>query len=103
MALKNMKLEKKDRESMCEPCEPPLYPYGLCLHLDDESLGKLGLDKLPEVGSKMQVTAVAEVQDVGEFKRHDGKTNRSVRLQITDMELAPQPQNGDATAKLYGE
>lgn len=61
------------------------YPYGLVLHLDEDTLTKLGVKGLPAVGAKVRVVAMAEVQSVSQ---HDSKggAHRSVSLQITDME-----------------
>lgn len=74
--------------------DAPRYPYGLEVSLEEEAIEKLGI-KLPEHGAalglvaKVIVTAVSETEsgDPGQKKR----TNRSIRLQITDLALGPAP------------
>lgn len=62
------------------------YPYGLELRLDNETIEKLGLDKLPTVGKRVRIEAVAIVSGahVNETSDKDGKkhNNRSLELQI---------------------
>lgn len=65
----------------------PEYPYGLKLDLNEDSLAKLGITDLPEVGSSVHVMANAEVYSVSMSEDKDGKERKSVCLQITDMAL----------------
>lgn len=65
----------------------PKYPYGLCLYLDDTTLKKLGIDKLPEVGTVLNVAAKAMVVSIGMNQQHDGDKETRCELQITDMAL----------------
>jgi len=79
----------------------PKYPYGLSLSLDDETLGKLGLDgDLPSVGEVIHFEAIARVTNAGASEREttDGATEvcQRVELQITNMGVAspePAPRN----------
>ncbi|KAA3649389.1 MAG: hypothetical protein DWQ11_18780 [Proteobacteria bacterium] len=73
----------------CAQGEQPLYPYGLSLSLNSESMQKLGLsfDSLT-IGQKMTLTAVIEVTSVSAYKEQEG-TEANASMQITDMELAP--------------
>lgn len=84
----NMKNSHKATETLLECCssEQPEYPYGLCISLDTDSLNKLGLTELPEIGTVLTLLARVEVTSVSQYERSDGK-NRDVSLQITDMEL----------------
>jgi hypothetical protein len=70
----------------------PLYPYGLSLYLNDETLEKLGLTDLPKVGSTMLAQITVTVTGTSQRATQSGKdgetTNTCVDLQITDMELA---------------
>lgn len=86
--------------------EAPRYPYGLCLHLDDEVVARLGLKDLPQVGKPMMLTAVVDVTSVSEneYTKEGGGTEKrqSVSLQITDMALAA-AEDLPAEKKLYPE
>ena len=88
MQLKSMKVSKQEREEhhTIKAVNPdvPEYPYGLKIHLDKEALSKLGIEKLPEVGSEMKLMAVVKVCDVSQHKSIYGE-DRSLGLQITDM------------------
>lgn len=72
----------------------PKYPYGLSLCLDDETLKKLGITELPPVGTVMQLTALVEVCSISNYENQEG-SDKSLNLQITDMELA----NGNSAPK----
>lgn len=97
----NMKMSKKEVKNMMpEKVEQPKYPYGLCLELDGESLEKLGIKELPDVGDKMMVVAKVEVKSVSQSEYQKGEENKHVSLQITDMELA-KPKMKDIEKKLY--
>lgn len=104
MTLKNMKLtpeEAKDASGCCAPGDAeykgPAYPYGLCLYLDDKTLEKLGFTSMPDVGTKLQLTAIVEVTSNSQRQNQDGKTS-NMDLQITDMELEPEATPIDAKA-----
>lgn len=107
--LVNMKIDPKDHaaEQMAEPAkmDRPVYPWGLQVTLDNDSLEKLGLKSLPKVGSSLYLGANVEVTSVSEDERElDGKrhVHRHVTLQITDMGLGePIDEEVDAGAALY--
>lgn len=92
VSLKRTKKEKSEGDSVC--CAPgggDDYPYGTRLDLDEDSLDKLGITNLPEVGSTMKVTAEASVDSVSSraYAGEDGgKQKRSLTLQLTKMALA---------------
>lgn len=77
----------------------PKYPWGLTLCLDDSTLAKLGIDALPQVGQRMQLTAVVEVCSTSQHANQDG-TEKSVSLQITKMGL--EGEQPDPATVLYG-
>jgi hypothetical protein len=67
--------------------EQPIYPYGLCINLDEETIKKLKLDTDDcEVGSTIHICCMATVTDFGQRKMNDG-VNRRIELQITDLAL----------------
>lgn len=102
--MKSMKMNKSKTKTT-EPVEMDKeeYPYGLRLHLDNESLKKLGMTSLPEMGKAMVLQARVEVTDMHESVRQGEKEpDRSMSLQITDMELAPEPDKKSAADVFYG-
>lgn len=86
MKMANLKMSKPEKkESMpCSVDSQPNYPYGLTLRLDSASLDKLGMDKLPKVGTKVMVQAVGVVTSVSQ---HESKSNdsRNVEIQLQEM------------------
>lgn len=90
MEMKSMKCEPKEGSPVqaMSPNEGPMYPYGLCLYLDEDTLKKLGLTELPKLGEKIAIMAKAEVKMVSESKNVYG-VERRLELQITDMALGP--------------
>lgn len=86
--------------------ERPAYPYGLEIHLDEQSLKKLGIKDMPTTGTKMELEAKVHVSGA---MMHDGPAgkHRSMTLQITHMGLA-EGRDHDQTdgetkgKKLYG-
>jgi hypothetical protein len=107
MPLVSMKLTAADREaaspSLATAPDPPAYPYGLCLELDNDALEKLSLDRLPRVGATVLVTARAEVTRVSvmEVAGEGAAPRRALALQITDLALAP--DEAETAEVLYGE
>jgi hypothetical protein len=90
-----MKIDPKTRQETkaSNPVEVdrPIYPWGLAVHLDNDAIEKLGLNRLPPVGKSMFLVAKVDVTSVSEQEHKDpeGKTtaHRNVALQITDMGL----------------
>lgn len=64
----------------------PVYPYGLSLSFDDETMAKLDIDDDCEVGDIVHFFALARVTAVSANETSDGKRMR-VELQITDMSV----------------
>jgi len=64
------------------------YPHGLTVHLDHESVKKLGLHvNPPKVGDKLHLHAHAYVKEVRQEMR-DGKPHHSISLELRKMEVA---------------
>lgn len=81
----------------------PKYPYGLSICLDDETLDKLGITDLPAVGTVMQLTALVEVCSISQYENQTG-ADKSLSLQITDMELAAGNGGEKSIAnRIYGD
>lgn len=106
MAMISMKQEA-EREEMPGEIEydEPMYPYGLCLHLGQEQLEKLGITALPAVGTEMTITAKVFVKGTSAYETQGGK-DMSMDLQITDMELGASenaPTAERSATLLYGD
>ena len=85
--LVNMKQPKSERLAKeVTPADKQLYPYGLTVSLEDNSLQKLKLKTLPEVGDEMTLVAKVKVTRVSSDETDKG-ANKSVSLQITSMRL----------------
>jgi hypothetical protein len=92
-----MKLSKSEA-SETMPVEAkqdaPAYPYGLRLELNDETMKKLGLEELPDVGETMMLKAKVVVERVSQNDTKDGK-RQDMSLQITEMELSEGEEEED--------
>lgn len=106
MALKSMKLTPEQRseevDEMKDP-KPPVYPWGLSLQIEDETMQLLGIERM-ELGAVVEIRALARVVSSSQYEREgdDGAAdkNESMSVQITDMELVPAGTQIDA-GKLY--
>ncbi len=79
----------------------PKFPHGLMVHLNDDSLKKLGMDTMPEVGKTMSLLAVVKVTGVSQSESQGAKARRHVDLQITELIVSKEPDPGDAADKIY--
>jgi hypothetical protein len=82
------------------PPTTPIYPWGLCIRLEDDTLVKLKLDgELPEVGEMIHLCAMAKVTSVRESEEEtaDGskRTNRCIELQITHLATENEDDEND--------
>lgn len=83
-----------------------LYPYGLCLCLDSESLEKLSLSSDVKVGDQVHFQCIGKVTSASSRETDQGAENR-VEIQITHLSLgdsheeeAPKPRKVDL-GKMY--
>jgi hypothetical protein len=90
-----MTKEEAKKEYGYEPSDTdnlPKYPYGLSIHLDDDTLAKLGLADLPKVGSNLVAQITVTVTGTSQRATQSGKEGETLRtcvdLQITDMDIA---------------
>ena len=103
--LVSMKMSKAEREGGSKSpdsvaIDRPIYPWGLSITLDEDALGKLDLEALPEVGKEMTLYAKVDVTSVSSHESADGGgPRRSLSLQITEMCL----ESGAAGKSLYEE
>lgn len=94
MSLTNMQLSKREARGEIEAPDNsgPRYPYGLTLNLEKEVLDKLGIKELPEVGAEMIVVGIGIVESARMSKRQKGREDRSVSIQLTDIEVGPKDE-----------
>lgn len=78
--------------------EKPIYPYGTCLYLEEDTLAALGIKEMPTVGTQIPIQAVAKVTGTSE-REFEGGTRKTLDLQITSM--AFEPDAGEQVKKLY--
>lgn len=88
--LKSMKRtaadKRKDQGQHAEICAiAPDYPYGLTVHMDKDELDKLGLGKLPDVGTVIPMQILVKVTRVSQSAVEGRDEQTSVDFQITDM------------------
>lgn len=86
MKMADLKMTKAQKKEMAPAvgADSQEYPYGLCLRLDSGSLDKLGMSKLPKVGTKVMVHAMGVITSVSQ---HENKNNdsRNVEIQLQEM------------------
>jgi|HigsolmetaAR201D_1030396.scaffolds.fasta_scaffold25441_1 hypothetical protein len=91
VSMKRTKQEKKAANKAIMPAEADSYPYGLRISLDDDALQKLGL-KLPKVGERFHIEAVAEVCSTSAHESSD-HTDRRMELQIQKLGLTKEARS----------
>jgi len=106
--MKSMMLSgKHNSEAACGQSvheDKEKYPYGLKLHLDEESFSKLEMKGIPKVGDKYMILAMVEVSDTHKSNSVGDEVKVSMGLQITDLELKEhgEKKEQDTATKLYG-
>lgn len=102
-----MKLPPPKPEAKCDPCTEMVpreeYPWGLRLHLQNESLDALGITEMPETDVVVTITAKAKVVGVSSSASSNSKKYRSVDLQITDMALGAEKPKKSSESVFYGD
>jgi len=106
-SLINMQMSAEEAKEYTEPslAEQPKYPWGLCITLNDESLDKLNVKTLPTVETVVTIIAKATVSRISENQTQGGESERSMDLQITDLQLDGLETDllGRAADMLYGK
>lgn len=104
MALKSMMMDAEEADEQGVELEESgeRYPYGLRLSIDDGSLEKLGLTKMPSVGETFTITAQVKVVSTRSYEDEDGEPENSSDWQITAMEVgSSSSSSSDAASMLY--
>ena len=92
--MKRTPSEKKgENKAMAEPYKGPDYPYGTRIHLDHESLKKVGMTDLPEIGHEVEIRAKAHVSSASAEKREGEEERRHLELQITHLGISHKADN----------
>jgi hypothetical protein len=78
--------------------EQPLYPYGLCISLDDDILSKLDIDDDCDVGDTIHLCCLAKVTSSSKRDTSEGPKHH-IELQITDMAVEDEDEENDAAVK----
>jgi hypothetical protein len=95
MKLVDMKLDPKEQKKEADLAyDPPAYPWGLSISLDDEALEKLGMTELPDVGDTMTLTARVCCTSVSASANENGQ-RRSVSFQIEALALSDAVESDD--------
>lgn len=90
--MKHMKLSAKETKAQHDvrPAKGNQYPWGLSMHLEHDSLAKLGVKGAPKAGTVMEFRAKAHVSSSSSSSEKGGKGPRhSASLQITHLEVDP--------------
>lgn len=91
VSMKRSETDKRKDMGECAPieCIAPDYPWGLTLNLGADELEKLGLAKMPALGTEIVITAKVKVTRCEEsaYEGPNGKEteSRSLTLQVTDI------------------
>lgn len=99
MKFVDMKRSPKDYQTgaLVADCpSPDLYPYGLCIRLNQEDLDKLNLDDDVESGDMVHLHAMAKVTCVSKRDTTTGKTV-DVELQITHLSVEDEDDENEET------
>lgn len=102
--MKSMRLSDEEKKDMASPkpiSEHEEYPYGLSIHIDDETFSKLEMKETPKVGDIVMVLSKCTVKEVRKEMNNE-INNTSMTLQITDMELREEKEETDKATEFYG-
>jgi len=96
--------EIKEDMPAVEAPSAPLYPYGLCISMDEETLEKLGLDgELPQVGMMIHLAGMAKVTSVSQNEREmsDGSKKNCCRVELQITHLATENEDEEDKEMLH--
>jgi hypothetical protein len=95
--MKQTAKEAKEN-SCCVDSDPPEYPYGLSLSLNEDTLAKLGITAPPAVGTTMMITARVVVTSASQYQSMKGDPELSSSWQITDLECSSTQSDSQSSA-----
>ena len=95
-------MRKAERESSVFSVEDkPSYPHGIRLELDEETVAKLGLTDVPEVGDMMNVIGRAEVITVRKEEGRGDDHSFSITLQLQELDVSAESKEKMVSNVLY--
>ena len=84
LAYSKEELAEEKKECAISSCgQPDPYPWGLCMSLEKRELDKLGVAKLPQVGSEFHMMVIAKVTSVNQSASMTQEEESRVGLQVT--------------------
>lgn len=101
MKLANMASKQEDNWEY----NPPVYPYGLKLYLDEDQCEALGITKALKAGTGLALSAKAIVASATESLESDGDDKGidvSLSIQITELGVSVNGVIRNAAELLYG-
>ena len=90
---------KRTQSALGEPPiseDTPVYPYGLKINLGPEEIAKLMLDKELQVGDVLKISGMVEVTSVSAEELKNGKDEKNVSMQITDLYVEEEKDPSDS-------
>ena len=103
VSLKETQSSKEKETEALPAVDESVYPWGLCLWLDQDLIKKLGFKSVSDftLGQVLDLVGKAKVTGISMREREGGENTQCVDLQITDMGLGAERQTvGD---KLYAK
>jgi hypothetical protein len=95
MARKPAEMAKISGSAYPATPEQPIYPYGLCIHLNQEDLEKMDLEDGFEVGDVIDMRCLAKVTSVSKNETTEGVNSR-VEIQITHLATETEYEESEA-------
>ena len=97
-----MSSQEKREGSVLSVEDKPDYPSGLRIHLNEDTIAKLGLSEMPEVGAMMNIIGMAEVVNVSKEDGMGDVESFSISLQIQDLDVNEETKDQQVGNLLYG-
>lgn len=93
---------EKSRDTILSEREESKFPHGLKIYLTQEELEKMGFKNLPKTGAKFYLKGFAFVSG-SSMEGHDFDSDKSLTLQITNLDLAMIKEEPDIDQMFYGK
>lgn len=88
VSLERTDEEKLDAIATCPPAlkDTPDYPWGMRICMDEETIKKLEIGELPEVGDTVDMRCFGKVTSVSSDENEGGERRR-IEIQITEVAM----------------